>query len=150
MKVILLQDVPGTGKKNQVLTVSDGYARNYLMPRKWAVEASDAAIKEIERKHEAERKQEAERHAAAEALGRTLQGKVITVKAKAGDKGRLYGSVTAQEIADALAQQHGVQLDKRKLELPEAIRNVGETQVQVTLFAGLRVPMTIKIVALEP
>ncbi len=148
MKVILLQDVPGTGKKNQVLTVSDGFARNYLLPRKWAMEANEAAVKEIERKNELERKLEAERRAEAEVTARALHDKVITVQAKAGDKGRLYGSVTTQEIADALSAQHGVQLDKRKLELTETIRSVGETQVQVTLYAGVKVAMKVKIEAL--
>lgn len=149
MKVILLQDVPGCGKKNQVLTVSDGYARNYLLPRKWAMEANASAVKEIERRNEAERKLEAERRAAAEVTGRALSGKVITVRAKAGEKGRLYGSVTNQEIADALSAQHGVQLDKRKLDLDEPIRTVGETQVQVTVYAGIKVPMTVRIEAIE-
>lgn len=149
MKVILLQDVPGTGKRNQVLTVSDGFARNYLLPRKWAKEASEAAVKEIERHNEAERRKEAHLRAQAEEMSRALEGKVITVRAKSGDKGRLYGSVTAQEIAEALEQQHGVQLDKRKLELSGAIRNLGETQVYVTVHAGIKVTMKVNIVPLD-
>lgn len=79
----------------------------------------------------------------------TLEGKVITVRAKSGDKGRLYGSVTGQEITEALEQQHGVQLDKRKLELSGAIRNLGETQVQVTVHAGIKVTMKVNIVPLD-
>ena len=149
MKVILLHDVPGTGKRNQVLTVSDGFARNYLLPRKWAKEASETAVKEIERHNEAERKKEAQLRAQADELGRSLEGKVITVQAKSGEKGRLYGSVTAQEIAEALERQHGVQLDKRKLELNGAIRNLGETQVQVTVYANTKVTMKVNIVPLD-
>lgn len=149
MKVILLQDVPGTGKRNQVLTVSDGFARNYLLPRKWAKEASETAVKEIERHNEAERKKEAQLRAQADELGRSLEGKVITVQAKSGEKGRLYGSVTAQEIAEALERQHGVQLDKRKLELNGAIRNLGETQIQVTVYANTKVTMKVNIVPLD-
>ena len=149
MKVILLQDVPGTGKRNQVLTVSDGYARNYLLPRKWAKEANEAAVREIERHNEAERRKEAQLRAQAEELGRSLEGKVITVRAKSGEKGRLYGSVTAQEITEALERQHGVQLDKRKLELSGAIRNLGETQVQVTVYANTKVTMKVNIVPLD-
>ncbi len=149
MKVILLQDVPGTGKRNQVLTVSDGFARNYLLPRKWAKEASETAVKEIERHNEAERKKEAQLRAQADELGRSLEGKVITVQAKSGEKGRLYGSVTAQEIAEALERQHGVQLDKRKLELNGAIRNLGETQIQVTVYANTKVTMKVNIIPLD-
>lgn len=145
MKVILLQNVPGTGKKGEVVNVSDGYARNYLMPRKWAVEASQAAVKEIERKNEVERKKEAERRAAAEDLAGQLKDKVIIVKAKAGEKGRLYGSVTGQEVADALEQQHKIALDKRKLELKDTIRSLGEYEVQVSVYSGIKVAMKLLI-----
>ena len=149
MKVILLQDVPGTGKKNQVVNVSDGYARNYLLPRKWAKEASAASVKEIERRNEADRRAEAERRAEAKKLASALKGKTITVKAKCGEKGRLYGSVTGQELADALEQQHGVQIDKRKLEVGEVIRAVGDYEMNVTVYSGIKVPMKITIQPLE-
>lgn len=102
MKVILLNDVPGTGKKNQIINVSDGYARNYLLPRKWAMEATAGAVKEVERRNEAERQKEEEQRREAQVIADSLKGKTITVSAKAGDKGRLYGSVTVQEIAGAL------------------------------------------------
>jgi len=146
MKVILLQDVPGTGKKNQVLSVSDGFARNYLLPRKWAVEAGESAVKEIERKQEAERKLEAERRAQAEKVGEELRKKTVVLPVKCGEKGRLYGSVTVQEIAAALEKQHGVTLDKRKLELSEPIRTTGEYELQVTVYSGIKVPMKVSIV----
>lgn len=145
MKVILLQNVPGTGKKGEVVNVSDGFARNYLLPRKWAVEAREGAVRELERKNELERQKEAERRAQAEEVSRQLKGKVIRVKAKAGEKGRLYGSVTGQEIADALEKQHGIALDKRKLELNEAIRSLGEYEAMVSVYAGIKVPMKVLI-----
>lgn len=85
-----LQDVPGTGKKNQVLNASDGFARNYLLPRKWAVEASEGSVKEIERRSSALRQKELDGRNAAEALAHSLKGKVITLRAKCGDKGRLW------------------------------------------------------------
>ena len=96
MKVILLTDVPGTGKKNQILNVSDGFARNYLFPRKWAMEATGSAVKEVERRNEVERQKELERRQEAEKVAESLKNKVITIQAKTGDKGRLYGSVTGQ------------------------------------------------------
>lgn len=147
MKVILLTDVPGTGKKNQILNVSDGFARNYLFPRKWAMEASDNAVKEVERRNEVERQKEQERRQAAEKVAESLKDKVIVIQAKSGDKGRLYGSVTGQEIADALENQHGVSVDKRKIDLKDPIRSLGEITVGVWLYSGLTVPMLVRIEA---
>lgn len=149
MKVILLQDVPGTGKRNQILNVSDGYARNFLFPRKWAMEATPKAVAEVERRNEIERAKEAARLKEAEELAAALKGKIIHLEAKGGEKGKLYGSVTSQEIADALQAQHGIQLDKRKIELPEPIRTVGESVVSVSLYPGIKVPMTVKVVPLD-
>ena len=149
MKVILLHDIPGTGTANQVLNVSDGYARNFLFPRKLAVEASPSSVREIERRNEKIKAEENARHRDAEDLARSLKGKVIHLAAKSGEKGRLYGSVTGQEIADALMQQHGIQLDKRKIELAEPIRNIGESEAIVSLYAGVKVQMTIKVSAIQ-
>lgn len=149
MKVILLQDVPGTGKKNQILNVSDGYARNFLMPRKWAMEATTAAVTEIERRNALERAKEAARRKEAEDLANQLKSKVINLEAKGGEKGKLYGSVTGQEIADALFSQHSIQLDKRKIELAEPIRNSGDSEVTVSLYAGVKVQMTVRVTAIR-
>lgn len=149
MKVILLQDVPGTGKKDQILNVSDGFARNYLLPRKWAVEASEGSVKEIERRNAARRQKEMEERNAAEALAQSLKGKVITLRAKCGDKGRLYGSVTGQEIAQALKEQHAVEIDKRKIEVAETIRTVGDYEAQITVYAGVKAQMKVSVVAAE-
>ena len=149
MKVILLQDVQGTGKKHQIVNVSDGYARNYLFPRKWAMEATAQAVAEVERRNELERAKEAAKHQEAEDLARQLKDKVIHIEAKGGEKGKLYGSVTNQEIADALQAQHGIQLDKRKIELPEPIRTVGDSEVTVSLYAGVRVQMTVRVAAVR-
>ncbi|MEA4927520.1 MAG: 50S ribosomal protein L9 [Candidatus Limiplasma sp.] len=144
MKVILTADVKGTGQKNEVLNVSDGFARNYLFPRKWAVEASPAAVKEIERKHALEEKLEAERR--AEAMGRAaaLKGKEIRLTAKCGEKGRLYGSITGQEIADALREQHGVDVEKRRIEC-EPIRQTGEYEATVWVYSGITVKMKVVV-----
>lgn len=147
MKIILLADVPGTGKKNQILNVSDGFARNYLFPRKLAMEASPGAVKEVERRNEVERQKEKERREAAEKVAESLKDKIIVIQAKSGEKGRLYGSVTGQEIADALEKQHGVSVDKRKIDLKDPIRSLGEFTVGVWLYSGLTVPMLVRIEA---
>ena len=149
MKVILLQDVPGTGKKNQIINVSDGFARNYLFPRKWAREATPQAVADVERRNELERAKEAAKRQEAEDLARQLKEKVIALEAKGGEKGRLYGSVTSQEIAEALYKQHDIQLDKRKIELSEPIRTAGDSQFTVSLYAGVKVQMTVRVTAVH-
>ena len=149
MKVILLADVKGAGKKEEIVNVSDGYARNFLFPKKLAVEATPGAAKEIERKKAAERQRELERRNEADAKARTLRGKVITVKAKAGAQGRLYGSITGQEVADALNEQYQVNIDKRKIELSETIRNVGEYEAVVKLYPEISAKMNLHVVAGE-
>ena len=145
MKVILLADVKGTGKKQEIVNVSDGYARNFLFPRKLAVDATPGAAKELEKKQAAERARETERRLAAEKKASSLRGKVITVVAKCGAQGRLYGSVTGAEIAEALQQQHGVEIDKRKIELAEPIRTVGETEVVIKLYPEINAKMTVRV-----
>lgn len=144
MKVILLCDVKDIGKKDAVLNVSDGYARNFLLPRRWAVEATPAAVKEIERKRAVEEKLEKERREAAEVLARNLKGKVITIQAKCGGQGRIYGSITSQEIAAALKEQHGVEIDKRKIEC-DPIRQVGDVDIQVVVYSGIKAPMKVHV-----
>ena len=145
MKVILLADVKGTGKKQEIVNVSDGYARNFLFPKKLAMEATPGAAKEVERRQAAERAREMERRLAAEKKAASLRGKVITVQAKCGAQGRLYGSVTGAEIAEALNRQHGVEVDKRKIDLSEPIRTVGETEIVVKLYPEISAKMTVRV-----
>jgi len=147
MKVILLCDVKGSGKKDDIINVSDGYARNFLFPKKWAVEATPGAVKEIERKRANEEKLERERRAAAEEQAKQLKDKVIGLKVKCGGQGRLYGRITSAEIAAALKEQHGVEIDKRKIEC-EDIRQVGDYAVNVTLYTGVKAPMKVKVESL--
>lgn len=147
MKVILLCDVKGSGKKDDIINVSDGYARNFLFPKKWAVEATPGAVKEIERKRANEEKLERERRAAAEEVARQLKDKLITLKVKCGGQGRLYGRITSAEIAAALKEQHGVDVDKRKIEC-EDIRQVGEYAITVILYTGVKTPMKVQVESL--
>ncbi len=145
MKVILLQDIKGSGKRDDIINVSDGYARNFLFPKKLAVEATPGAQKEIERKRAAEAAREAERRASAEEKAKQLKGKTINLAVKCGEKGRLYGSITTAEIAEQLKKQHGIEVDKKKIDLTDPIRNVGDTTVSVWLYSGITTTMTVHV-----
>ena len=144
MKVILLCDVKGSGKKDDILNVSDGYARNFLFPKKWAVEATPGAVKEIERKRANEEKLERERRDAAQKVADSIRGKMITLKVKCGAQGRLYGSITNQEIADSLKEQFGVEVEKRRIEC-EPIRQTGDVIMEVKVYSGISANMKLRV-----
>ena len=144
MKVILLQDVKGKGKKGQMLEMSDGYARNFLLPRKLAIEATPDAINTMKMNDKATQERIAKEKAEAMATSKKLREMTVTVTAKGGGNGRLFGSVTNAEIADALAKQ-GVKLDKRKIVLGENIKNVGTYTVTCKLGYEINAPLTVKI-----
>ena len=146
MKVILLQDVKGKGKKGQMLEVSDGYARNFMLPRKIAVEATPDAINTMKMNDKANQERIAREKAEALEISRQLRALTLTVTAKGGGAGRLFGSVTNQEIADALAKNAGIKLDKRKIVLNETIKNVGTYTATCKLGYEITAPLTVKIV----
>lgn len=145
MKVILMQDVKGKGKKGQMLDISDGYARNFLLPKKLAVEATADAINTMRMNDKATQERIAKEKAEALATANKLREMTVTVTAKGGGNGRLFGSVTNAEIADALAAQ-GVKLDKRKLVMNETIKNVGTFTVSCKLGYEITAPLTVRIV----
>ena len=149
MKVVLLKDVRIVGKRDDIITVSDGYARNFLFPQKLAAEATPGALKEIARKRAAQDAREAEMRAEAQAKAELLKNKIITLEVKCGDKGRLYGSVTAAEVAEALEKQHGIQVDKRKLDIGDPIREVGVREISVWLYSGITTPMKLNVVPIQ-
>ena len=145
MKVILLQDVKGKGKKGQMLEVSDGYARNFMLPRKIAIEATPDAINTMRMNDKATQERIAKEKAEAMAVSKQLREMAVTVTAKGGGAGRLFGSVTNQEIADALEKQSGVKLDKRKIAIAEPIKSVGTYTVTCKLGYEITAPLTVKI-----
>ena len=145
MKVILLQDIKGTGKKDQILEISDGYARNYLLPRKLAREATAEALNSIERAKSADKHREEVRRAEAEQQARELKGKVIQLTVRGGENGKIYGSVTNDQIAAALKEQLGVDVDKRKIELEEPIKNAGQAFFNLKLMAGISTRMIVNV-----
>lgn len=144
MKVILLQDVKGKGRKGQLLEVSDGYARNYMLPRKIAIEATPDAINTVKMNDKATQERIAREKAAAQELAKQLREMTLTVSAKGGGQGRLFGAVTNQEISSAL-QGVGITLDKRKIQIAEPIKNVGTYTVTCKLGYEISAPLTVKI-----
>ena len=145
MKVILLQDVKGKGKKGQMLEVSDGYARNFMLPKKLAIEATPDAINTMRMNDKATQERIAREKAEAMAIANKLRELTVTVTAKGGGSGRLFGSVTNQEIADALEKTAGIKLDKRKIVLNETIKNVGTYTATCKLGYEINAPLTVKI-----
>ena len=145
MKIILLQDVKGKGKKGQMIEVSDGYARNYMLPRKMAVEATADAVNTMRMNDKAAAEKAARERAEAMEISGKLRQMTLVVKAKGGGAGRLFGSVTNAEIADALAKNSGIKLDKRKIVIADPIKNVGTYTVQCKLGYEITAPLTVKI-----
>ncbi len=137
MKVVLLQDVKAQGKKGELINVSDGYARNFLFPKGLAVEADAKIMSELKSKEEARLHKIEEEKAAARAVAEKLTGVVVKLKSTAGADGRLYGSVTAKDIAEALEKDHGITVDKRKIDMDGPIRAFGSYALDVKLYADV-------------
>lgn len=146
MKVVLLKDVKGSGKRDDIISVSDGYARNFLFPQKLAAEATPGVLKEIQKKRAAQDAREAELLKQAQDKASSLKDRVIELEVKCGEKGRLYGSVTSAEVADALEKQHHVSVDKRKIDIGDPIREVGDREISVWLYSGVTTTMKLHIV----
>ena len=144
MKVILLKDIKGTGKKDQIIEASDGFARNFLFPKGLAREASATNLNAIENAKAAQKHREDVERAKAEETRKALSGKAIKIVARGAEGGRLYGSVTAQEIADELFKQYGVKVEKRRIDVAN-IRNAGDFTVSVWLYAGITAETTAKV-----
>lgn len=146
MKVIFLEDVRGSGKKGDILNVSDGYARNFLFPKKLATEATAQNLNSIEKQKKAVvHKKEQEKQSALE-LRAKMKDIEVAVAVRAGEGGRLFGSVTNQEIADALKEQHGIDIDRRKIVLENAIKQTGPAQCEIKLFAEVSANLKLNIV----
>ena len=149
MKVILQQDVAKVGAEGEVVTVSDGYARNFLLPRKLAVEAIGGALKNIQMRHALEERRTEKLKATADLNATALEGKTVKVPAKSGAGDRLYGSITAQDIADAIQNSLSVSVDKRKIQIQHPIKALGTFNVPIKLHREVTVPLTIEVVKAE-
>lgn len=146
MKVILLQDVKGQGKKGQLINVSDGYARNFLFPRKLAAEATADAMNSKKLQDEAAARRVEQEKQAARELKKKLEEVKVVIRAKAGTGGRLFGSVTTKEISEELARQHGVDIPKTRLQLDEAIKSFGTFEVKAKLYTEIAGVVRVSVV----
>ena len=145
MKVILEQDLKGKGKKGDLVNVNDGYARNYLIPKGIAVEATKSNIAVMESQKEAKNYKKAKELESAKKLAEKLEKITVTIKAKAGDTGKLFGSITGKDIAEQLKSQHKITVDKRKIELGEPINTLGNVNVQVRLYPEVTAVLNVII-----
>jgi len=146
MKVILIKDVKGTGKTGEVVKVSDGFANNRLIPAGLAVAATDKNIREIEKEKALRKEKEAEETAAAKALATELESQVITVRTKAGEGGKLFGSITSMDIATAIKEQTGKEIDRKKISLDRPIKQMGAETVDVKLYTDISAKVRINVV----
>jgi large subunit ribosomal protein L9 len=147
MKVILRTDVSELGKRGDILDVADGFARNYLVPKGLAMKATDGATAQAQAMRRARDLRDAQDRAAAEEIATTLVSKVITVGARAGSEGRLFGSVTGADLATAVESQTGVTIDRKRLRLDEPLKTLGTHVVPVKLHADVEFPITVEVVA---
>jgi large subunit ribosomal protein L9 len=146
VKIILRADVDSVGKKGDIVEVADGYARNYLVPKGYALRATTSNVQQAGAMRRSRDLRDAKDRGAAEEVAKTLVPAVITVKAKAGSEGRLFGSVTSSDVADAVQAQTGIELDRRKLHLGEPIKSVGTHEVPTKLHADVEFVITVDVV----
>lgn len=146
MKVILKQDIRTLGRRGEVKEVSDGYARNFLIPKGLVLEATPASLKLLADQKESAVRREIQDAAEANELAKKLAGAVLTFKAKTGEGGRLFGSITAKDVIDEIKKMLHLELDKRKLEIDDSIKHLGEHHVKVHLYKGVTAEITIKVI----
>jgi large subunit ribosomal protein L9 len=146
-KVILRADVDGVGKRGDICEVSNGYARNFLLPRGLAIKASDGAVNQAASMRRSRDLRDAADRSAAEEVARALVARTITISAKAGAEGKLYGSVTSADVVAAVSDQAGVDLDRRQLQLADPIKALGSHQVPVKLHSDVQFPITVDVVS---
>lgn len=147
MKVILLDNIKGVGKKDEVINASDGYARNYLLPKKLAVEATTENMNKLNSKKEAASYRKDIEKQNAEELAKKLKGIMLKIKVKAGENGKIFGGVTAKEISDNLKLQYNFNIDKKKIELKENIKTLGSFSVPVKLFEGITTNLKVEVIS---
>lgn len=146
MKVILLQDVKGLGKKGDIVNAKDGYARNFLFPKNLAKEATEGNIKVLEEQKAAKRAREAEELAKAKELAERLSQLTVELKGKSGENGKLFGSITTKDVSEALKKQHNIDIDKRKMEIEGGnIKTIGTTIVDVKVYPNVSAKLKVKV-----
>ena len=145
MKVILLDNIKGVGKKDEIINANDGYARNFLFPRKLAVEANAENLSKLKNKQDSVQHKRNVEKDKAEEIANKMKDIIVTIKVKAGDNGRIFGGVTSKEISENLKQQFNIEVDKKKIALTETIKNLGTVNVPVKLFEGVTGELKVKV-----
>lgn len=146
MKVILQEDIKALGKKGQIIEVKEGYARNYLLPKKLAVEATQGNVKELNHQKEIKSQKAEREQQEAQKLAAKINGVTLTLKVKSGENGKLFGAVTSKDIAESLAKLHKIDLDRRKIDLGENIKSVGDYEIKVKLHSQVSAEFKVKII----
>lgn len=146
MKVILLDNIKGVGKKDEIINASDGYARNFLFPKKLAVEANNENLNKLKTKKQSEQYKKDVDKANAQEIAKKLDGITLSIKVKAGENGKIFGGVTAKEIAEELNKQYKIDIDKKKIVLNENIKNVGSFDINIKLYEGVLGTLKVKTV----
>ena len=147
MKVILLDNIKGVGKKDEIINAADGYARNYLFPKKLAVEANSENLSKLNNKKEAASYKKDVEKKNAEELAQRLKGMMLKVKVKSGENGKIFGGVTAKEISENLRVQYDLDIDKKKIELKDTIKTIGEFTVPIKLFEGVIGSLKVDVIS---
>ena len=147
MKVILLNDIKGVGKKDQIIEASDGYARNYLFPKKLALEANNENMSKLKARQDSNQFKKDVQKKEAEALTVKLKGIMLKIKVKAGENGKIFGGVTSKEIAENLEKQYQIKVDKKKIDLKETIKTLGSLTVDIKLFEGVIGKVKVDIIS---
>ena len=147
MIVILNRDIKGTGKAGDVVKVSDGYARNMLIPKGWATEATEGNVRSLEKQKAVAAEKKAAEKAAAQAQAEKIKELSVIIKTKAGDGGKIFGSITSKDIADALKEQHKITVDKKKIQLANPVKMTGELDVTIKLYPEVSTTLNVKIIA---
>lgn len=146
MKVILLQDIKGVGKKDQVINANDGYARNYLFPKKLAVEANAGNLTNLKSKQDSNQYRKDLQKEEAIKIADKLKGLTVQIKVKAGENGKIFGGVTSKEISENLKTQHGIEIEKKKINLTETIKTLGTVNVDIKLYEGVTAKLKVQVV----
>ena len=147
MKVILLDNIKGVGKKDEIINASDGYARNYLLPKKLAVEANAENMSKLNNKKESANYKKDQEKQNAEELAKKLKGIMLKIKVKAGENGKIFGGVTSKEISENLKNQYNFIVDKKKIELKEAIKTLRSFNVSIKLFEGITADLKVEVIS---
>ena len=147
MKVILKADIKGVGKKDEIINASDGYARNFLLPKNLAVEANNENLLKLKAKNESKAYQKGQEKEAAQKIAEKLSKILLKIKVKAGENGKIFGGVSAKEIADSLEKEYSIKVDKKKIDLDETIKTLGVRTVEIKLFEGVIGKLKIDVIS---